>query len=104
MKHIAIAKTFLIFFFSVQHCVSQTPQSIDSILPVRGLSIAAPSSALIDSFVTFIHQELAPRRVNTLILRVDYHYQYKSHPDLVDSGALSLAEVKKIVNACKQNK
>ena len=68
---------------------------IDSILPIRGLSIAAPTPKVVDSFVTFINQELAPRRVNVLVLRVDYHYQFKSRPELADSTALSLADVKR---------
>lgn len=76
---------------------------LDSLLPVRGLSIAAPTSQNLDSFITFIHKELAPRHVNLLVLRVDYRYQYKSHPELIDTPFLSLAEVKKIVAACKQN-
>jgi hypothetical protein len=104
MKHILFSTTFLIVFLLVHQSVSRAQSGIDTIIPVRGLSIAVPMPRMIDSFVTFINQELAPRRVNTLILRVDYHYQYKSHPELVDSVALSLAEVKKIVNACKQHK
>jgi N-acetyl-beta-hexosaminidase len=54
----------------------------------------------VDSFIRFINQELAPRHVNTLLLLVDYHYQFKSHPELTDSFALSTAEVKSIVRAC----
>jgi len=104
MKNISITTTFLLAFIWVHPVAVRAQSNIDSILPVRGLSIAAPTPALVDSFVTFINQELAPRKVNTLILRVDYHYQYKSHPELVDSIALSLASVKKIVNACKQHK
>ena len=95
--------TFLLVSFLVQQSICRAQSNLDSILPVRGLSIAAPTPLLVDSFVTFIHQELAPRKVNTLILRVDYHYQYQSHPELVDTLALSLADVKKIVSACKQH-
>ena len=104
MKNNSITRTLLLIFILVHQGVLQAQPTIDSLLPVRGLSIAAPPSALVDSFVTFINQELAPRRVNTLVLRIDYHYQYKSHPELIDSTALSMAEVKKIVNACKQHK
>lgn len=82
----------------------QSSMSIDSVLPVRGLCISAPSHNNIDSFVTFINKELGPNKINLLILRVDYRYQYKSHPELVDSGALSNVDVKKLVNACRQNK
>lgn len=76
---------------------------LDSLLPVRGFCIAAPLPKTVDAFVTFIDKELAPRQVNTLILRVDYNYQYESHPELRDPIALSKAEVKKIVAVCKKN-
>ncbi len=82
----------------------QAQNALDSILPVRGFAIAAPPPSYLDSFLTFIEKELAPRQVNTLILRVDYNYQYKSHPELRDSTALSSADVKKIVATCRKYK
>jgi N-acetyl-beta-hexosaminidase len=82
---------------------AQSLQNIVDTLPVRGFAIAAPRPTGVDSFVTFITKELAPRQVNTLILRVDYHYQFKSHPELIDSFALSKKDVKKIVRACKES-
>ena len=104
MKKIFNTRIFLLaFLLAGGLSVLRAQSGIDTILPVRGLSIAAPMPKVVDSFVTFINQELAPRRINTLILRVDYHYQYKSHPELIDSVALSAADVKKIVNACKQH-
>jgi hypothetical protein len=74
-----------------------------NILPVRGFCIAAPQSKELDEFIKFIDEELATRSVNTLILRVDYNYQYESHPELRDSLALSKKEVKKLVAVCKKN-
>ena len=91
----------VISLFDIEKALGQN--SLDSVLPVRGFAIAAPRPYYLDSFVTFIEKELAPRHVNTLILRVDYNYQYKSHPELRDSIALSAAEVKKIVNSCRNN-
>ncbi len=76
---------------------------LDQKFPVRGLCIAAPGSAQVDRFVEFIQKDLAARKVNTLILRVDFNYQYQSHPELRDDRALSTAEVKKLVGACRQN-
>src|SRR5579872_402320 len=78
-------------------------QSLDSILPVRGFCIGAPRPSGVDSLVRFIDEELAPRKVNTLFILVDYHYQFKSHPELTDSFALSNADVKKIVHACARH-
>lgn len=77
--------------------------TLDDLLPVRGFCIAAPRADRVDTFVKFINDGLAPRHVNTLILRVDYNYQYTSRPELRDSIALSKADVKKIVAACRRN-
>ncbi|MBS1948424.1 MAG: family 20 glycosylhydrolase [Bacteroidetes bacterium] len=81
--------------------IAQT--NLDSIMPVRGFSIDAPRPSGLDSFIRFINEELAPRKVNTLLVLVDYHYQFKSHPELTDSFALSKKDVKKIAEACRKN-
>ena len=98
-----------VFFLGKPFAVSaQAPagagQSLDSIIPVRGFCVGAPRSAGVDSFVRFINEELAPKKVNTLFLLIDYNYQFKSHPELIDSPGLSNADVKKIVRACAQHK
>jgi len=77
--------------------------SADSLYTVKGFAIAAPRPNGVADFLKFINEELAPRKVNTLILRVDYNYQFKSHPELRDSITLSKGDVKKIVEACKKN-
>jgi hypothetical protein len=46
---------------------------------------------------------LAPREINTIVLRVDWNYQYTSYPELQDSVALSEAEVKRLVEVCRKN-
>ncbi len=78
-------------------------ERIDSLLPVRGFCIGAPRPDGVNDFVKFINEELAPRKVNTLILRVDFNYRFNSHPELRDSGALTRADVRKLVKACKEN-
>ncbi len=83
--------------------LSQAQTKLDSIMPLRGLCIAAPTPSGVDAFSKFIAEELAPRKVNTLILRVDWNYQFLSHPELRDSVALSKADVKKLVTACKKS-
>jgi len=95
-----IAVLFIIFGYQ-QNLQSQ--ESADTLFPVKGFCIGAPSSGQLDRFVKFIDEELAPRGVNTLILLVEYNYQYQTYPQLSDSAALSKAEVKKIVNACRKN-
>ncbi|MGN6415889.1 MAG: family 20 glycosylhydrolase [Pseudobacter sp.] len=83
---------------------SMAQSGIDTLLPVRGLCIAAPQKSGLEEFTTFITKELAPRQVNTLILRVDYNYEYESHPELRNSVALSKADIKKLVAACRASK
>ncbi len=76
---------------------------LDSILPVRGLAIAAPSVQGLDLFLKFIEQELAPAHFNLLVLRVDWNYDYQSHPELRDPNPLTKADVKKIVAVCRKH-
>lgn len=101
MKHYYLY-TFLLTFFLLPAYLPA--QSVDvSGLPVRGFCIAAPKPSGVDPFVKFIKEELAPRKVNTLILRVDFNYQYTTHPELRDSASLSKTDVKKLVTVCKAN-
>jgi hypothetical protein len=78
-----------------------TQKALTDSFPVRAFAIAAPSKENLDSFIVFMQKELAPRNINRLILRVDYHFQYKSHPELVDTPFLSLQDVKKLVATAK---
>ena len=77
--------------------------SAQDVLPIRGFAIAAPKKENVDRFVKFINEELPPRQINTLILRVDYNFQYKSHPELAEDDGLSQDDVNKIVSACQNN-
>jgi hypothetical protein len=70
-------------------------------LPVRALLLSAPDQKDVPLFCQFIRQELAPQGVNTLVVRFGYRYQFETHPELADFGALSKGEVKQIDAACK---
>jgi hypothetical protein len=103
MKHFITLLLFLTCATSKSQVAEEPKPTSQNLLPVRGFCIEAPKSEELDRFIKFIDEELAPRSVNTLILRVDFNYQYESHPELRDSGALSKSEVKKIVTVCKKN-
>jgi len=75
----------------------------DTLFVVKGFAIGAPKPAEVDRFIKFIDDELGPRKVNTLILRVDYNFQYKSHPELRDSIALSAGDVDRMVVVCQKH-
>lgn len=107
-KEYSLVAIFIFSFFVHTNIVAQSVNSskkaLDSIMPVRGFCIAAPDSKDLDRFVKFINEELAPRNVNTLILRVDYNYAYESHPELRNENPLSESNIKLLVNTCKKNK
>ena len=95
--------TLLAIVFLCFHAASQAQKNIDSLLPIRGFCIGAPKPKDVEAFTKFIVEEFAPRKVNTLILRIDFSYQFKSHPELADTSSLSNDDIKKMVNACKKN-
>ena len=95
---------FLVFVLTVHFSFAQEDKMlIDSLLPVRGLAIAAPAPEEVDRFVGFIANELAPAKFNMLILRIDWGYAFESHPELREKNPLSKADVQKIVAACRAN-
>ena len=94
---------YLFATFLLLPCLVSAQKKLDKILPVRGFCIAAPTPSNLDSFITFINDELPARHVNTLVLRIDYHYQFRSHPELIDTLALSNEDVKKIVLVSHQH-
>jgi len=63
---------------------------------VKGLCIGDPARQDVDDFVKLIDKKLASAGVNTLVLRIDYRYEYISHPELRAQDALSEKEVKKL--------
>jgi len=87
-------------FYSTLHCV-KAQGKLDELLPIRGLCLPAPDKETVDPFVKFINEELVPMNVNTIVLRIGYNFEYKSHPELWADNALSKKDVKKIVNACE---
>ena len=103
MKSIFILMLLLISSIAFSQKALISNDKDNNILPVRGLCIGTPSPKGVNEFIKFIDEELAPRLVNILVLRVDYNYEYKSHPELRNSGALSKNDVKRIVAVCKKN-
>lgn len=101
-----LLSTFILINFSTR-AIPKLPNE------VRGFCIAAPSYNDLDNFIRFIDEALATKKINVLILRIDYNYQYTSHPELITSEkrpydstsltALSNSELKKIVAACKKH-
>src|SRR3954465_11458760 len=72
-------------------------------LPVRAFCIPSPSPNRLDEFIEFIEEDLAPRSVNVLILRVDYGFQFITHPEMADKGGLSRDYARKLAEACRKH-
>ncbi len=103
MRNIIVKSLFVLVVMTAINLGVSGQSKLATMLPVRGFCIALPTPDNLDEFVNFINTELAPRQVNTLVLRVEYKYKFRSHPELIDTLALSKRELRKIVKACKKN-
>jgi len=92
----------IIFLFAFLVGTVYSAGAQNEALPIRGFCISAPKPDELNDFIKFVDEELAPRQVNTLILRIDYNYQFESHPELRDQITLSKADVKRLVEVCKK--
>ncbi len=93
-------KLFTLLFFTIVIGMNSVAQQV---FEVNGLCVAAPNAERLEEFVEFIDNTLAPAGMNTLILRIDYHYSYESRPELQDKNPLTKVQVKKLVAVCKKN-
>ena len=71
--------------------------------PVIGLCVEAPDQESMDQFLTFMDEVLGPGGINTLVLMVDYNYEFESYPNLREEGALTRGQVKQLVQAARRN-
>ncbi len=97
-----IMKTKLTFIF-ILVCSVCAARMQDSLMNVRGFCIEAPRPEQLQQFLTFMENDLAANGINTLVLRVDYNYEYESYPNLRDEEALSKQEVKQLVQTAREN-
>jgi hypothetical protein len=92
-------KTFMLFLLSLFLLPGKAE---DKGLPLLGLCIAAPEHGYVNEFDKFIREELAPLGVNTLVLRVDWGYEFETHPELRGDNPLTKKDVKTLVRTCKE--
>jgi hypothetical protein len=93
-KHLIVLST-LILTFTIAY-PSDPP-------PIIGLCIAAPNQESFDRFISFMKEELGPGGINTLVLRIDFNYEYESYPNLREERALSREQVKQLVRTAKEH-
>ena len=95
-----LAKLSLIALATFTFLPAMSLDAGSSPLPVRGLYLTAPKPDELSLAVRFIRDALPKEGVNVLVMEFDYRYQYKSHPEVTDTDALSEEQVKQIVAAC----
>ena len=71
-------------------------------LPIRGLHISMPNANDIGLYTRFIEDALPKEGVNLLVLELNYHFEFKSHPELAHQGALSISDIKNLLASCKK--
>lgn len=86
----------LLLFLTLLLCLRAEP------LPVRGIHLAAPMPDDMPLAIRFIEEALPKEGVNLLILEFNYRYQFAKHPELVDEGALTPAQVRQLAESCRK--
>lgn len=67
---------------------------------MKAIDFAAPMPDEVDRFCHFITGYLAPAGIQMLTLRIQYRYQFKSHPECTEPDALSFEDIQTIKAAC----
>lgn len=95
-------KTIHTFILLLVYCLCQS-QSPDSSFIIKGFCIAAPQPEELERFIAFMENDLSSSGINTLILRVDYNYEYASYPNLRNEDALTSHQVKQLVETARKS-
>ena len=103
MNRLSFLLLALSLFLFLPSARAAEPETATNSLPVRGLAIEAPKPVDLNRFLAFIEKELVPAHFNLLILRVDWNFDYKSHPELRDPNPLTEKDVKRIVALCRKH-
>lgn len=93
----------IIVFFLIPFCLQCFSQATDHGFTVQGFCIEAPKPEQLNRFLSFMENDLALNGINTLIIRIDYSYEYQSYPNLREEGALTGQQVKQLVQTAREN-
>src|SRR5436190_23020538 len=70
-------------------------------LPFRGIHLASPKPADMPLALKFIQDALPKEGVNVLILEFNYGVKFTKRPEVADSDALSLDQVRQLADASR---
>ena len=71
--------------------------------PIKAILLASPGNDEIDLFEKFVVEILAKHGITHIVLRVGYHFEFLSHPEVVEQPALSQANAGRIARICRDN-
>lgn len=96
-----IVFTFLLLFANMIWSNARENKKVPELFPVRALLLSTPDPQDLSMFCDFIKDALPKEGVNTLVMRINYKYQFESNPKLAGHNALSKKDLQKIVKVCK---
>ena len=71
-------------------------------MPWNGIHIGINSKS-IDRLIDAVNNVIPKLGINLLIVEVDYNFEYESYPQLRGENPLNKAQVRKLIDACKNN-
>jgi hypothetical protein len=69
----------------------------------RGMHVSLGSRNSLPAVEQLLTQYLPQLRINKLILEVDYHFQFQSHPEVAEADSLSVADCRHLTELARQN-
>ncbi len=82
--------------------VAETAPAAAVPVPVRGLHTFAPAKKDLPDALAFIRETLPKEGVNTLVLEINFGFNFTSRPEFADPSALGQEDVRQIVRACRE--
>jgi hypothetical protein len=71
-------------------------------MPIRGIHLMAPKPEDVALLARFIRETLPKEGVNTLVLEVNYRFQYAKRPEVADPNALSQEQARSLAAAARE--
>lgn len=85
------------------HALQQTPTHRHGPAPWLGVHYGVGTEADLDALRDVVPQ-LAKDGVNTVIVEVDYNYQFKSRPEMYDAQGVTFEGARQFADVCRKNK
>jgi hypothetical protein len=77
------------------------PTDLRPIMPWRGVHFLSGGADSLPRLERFVREVMPALDLNVLVLEVDYGFQWQSHPELRDDGALSFDQARHLAAVCR---